>query len=225
MTAPQGGFSLLAVVGGWSGLVDAGLPSAAFALAYPLSGRDLRLSLVVSLLVGAAVAVARLARRRPLQNVLGGFLVLGVAAYIAHRTGKAADFYLPGLVINAGYALVYVVANVVRWPLIGLVVGLAAGWGTSWRRDPVLLRAFTRAGWLWVAFFLLKLAVQLPLYLADRVVALGVARVAMGWPLWLLVLGATYLVVKASVPPSHWNRVRAAAGQLADRRGATGRRG
>lgn len=216
------GFSLLSAIGGWGGILDAGLPSLAFAVAFPVSGRDLRVSLIVALVLGAVVAIVRIARRNPLQNVLGGFLVLGLAAYIAHKSGKAEDFYLPGLYINAAYALAYTVANLVRWPLIGLVIGLAAGWGTTWRRDPILRRAFTRASWIWVAFFLIKLAVQLPLYLAGQVVALGIARVAMGWPLWLLVLGATYLVIKASVPSGHWKRVRSAAKAIADRRGMSG---
>jgi hypothetical protein len=41
----------------------------------------------------------------------------------------------------------------------------------------------------------LRLLVQLPLYLADAVVALGVARTAMGLPLFALGLWLTYLLV------------------------------
>ena len=43
---------------------------------------------------------------------------------------------------------------------------------------------------------------QLPLYLIgeDALVALGAARVALGVPLYLVVLWVTYRVLKASVP-------------------------
>lgn len=210
-------FSLLRVFGGWGGLLDAGLPGLAFVAAFTLSGQQLRPALMVAIGVGVVFAVVRLVRRDPLQNVIGGFFGVAIAALIANATGKAADFYLPGLFINAAYAVGYLVANLARWPLIGVVVGLAAGWGTAWRDDPVLLRAFTRAGWLWAGFFLLKLAVQLPLYLADQVVALGVARVVMGWPLWLVLLWLTYVVVKGSVPPEHFRAVKQAAERIAAR--------
>jgi len=219
-TAPsEEGFSLIRAFGGWGGLLDAGLPGLAFVVTYTAFGHNLRLSLVVALTLGGLIAVIRLVRRDPLQNVVGGFVGVAIAALLSNATGKAEDFYLPGLFINAAYGMAYLVANLLRWPLIGVLVGLAAGWGMLWRRDPVLLRAFQRAGWLWVGFFAAKLVVQLPLYLAGEVVALGVARVAMGWPLWLLVMGLTYVVVKGSVPPERWGELRAAVEQVARARG------
>ena len=219
--APEEGFSLVRAFGGVGGMVDAGLPGLAFVAAYAASGSNLRLALIIALSLGLVVAVVRLVRRDPLQNVVGGFVGVAIAAVIANATGKAEDFYLPGLFINAGYALAYLIANLCRWPLIGVLVGLASGWGMSWRQDPVLLRAFVRAGWLWVGFFALKLAVQLPLYLAGEVVALGIARVVMGWPLWLLLIWLTYLVVKGSVPRQHWAQVKQAAEKLAQSRGGS----
>ncbi|WP_020575711.1 DUF3159 domain-containing protein [Actinopolymorpha alba] len=214
------GFSLIKAFGGWGGMLDAGLPGLAFVVTYTAFGNNLRYSLIVALSLGAVFTVVRLVRRDPLQNVIGGFVGVAIAAVIANATGKAGDFYLPGLFINAAYALGYLIANILKWPLIGVVVGLAAGWGTAWRQDPLLLRAFQRAGWLWVGFFVLKLAVQLPLYLTDQLVALGVARVAMGWPLWLLVMWLTYVVVRGSVPTERWAQVKQAADQLAQRQAA-----
>ncbi|MEQ4208733.1 DUF3159 domain-containing protein [Actinopolymorpha sp. B17G11] len=217
----QEGFSLVRAFGGWGGMLDAGIPGVAFLIAYTVSGQDLRLALIIALSVGAVLAVIRLVRRDPLQNIIGGFIGVAIAALIANATGKAEDFYLPGLFINAGYAVAYLVGNLLRWPLIGLIVGFAAGWGTTWRQDPVLLSAFMRAGWLWVGLFAVKLAVQLPLYLAGEVVALGIARVALGWPLWLLVLWLSYIVIKGSVPREHWAAVKQAADKIGQARGGS----
>lgn len=215
-------FSLGRVFGGWNGALDAGLPSIAFLVTYTVSGRNLQLALIMAVALGAAVALVRIVTKKPLQNVLAGFLAVAVAAFIAHRTGRAEDYYLPGLLINAGYCAAYVIANVVRYPIIGLVVGLAAGWGLSWRKDPVLLRAFTRAGWLWAAGFALRLVVQGPLYLAGEVVALGIARLVMGWPMFGVIIALTYIVIKGSVPPERWRTLRMSVNTLADRRGAGG---
>jgi hypothetical protein len=213
------GFSLIRAFGGWGGLLDVGLPGLAFVLTYTAFGHDLRLSLVVALALGGLIAVIRLARRDPLQNVVGGFVGVAIAALISNATGKAEDFYLSGLFINAAYGTAYLVANLLRWPLIGVLVGLTAGWGTLWRQDPVVLRAFQRAGWLWVGLFAARLVVQVPLYLAGQVVALGVARVAMGGPLLLLGMCLTYVIVKGSVPPERWGELRTAVEQVAKTRG------
>jgi hypothetical protein len=217
---PAEEFSLLKAFGGWGGLLDTGLPGIAFVATYTASGNDLRLALIVAIALGAVLAVVRLIRKDPLQNVIGGFVGIGIAAWIAHKTGEARNFYLPGLFINAGYAAAYLIANLLRWPIIGVVVGFAAGWGTEWRKDPLLLRAFLRTGWIWVGYFLLKLAVQLPLYLTDQLVALGVVRVAGGWPLLLVVLYLNYVVVKASVPQETFAKVKAGAEALAEKRNA-----
>ena len=53
-----------------------------------------------------------------------------------------------------------------------------------------------RASWIWVALFALRLAVQLPLYFADELVALGVAKTAMGFPVFALAAWLSYLVLR-----------------------------
>jgi hypothetical protein len=42
--------------------------------------------------------------------------------------------------------------------------------------------------------------VQVPLYRHDEVVALGLVRLLMGWPLYLLVGFVTYTVIRRSPP-------------------------
>ena len=49
---------------------------------------------------------------------------------------------------------------------------------------------------MWAGLFLVRLVVQLPLYLAGEVVVLGIARTAMGIPLFALGLWITYRMVR-----------------------------
>ena len=177
-------------------LIDSGLPTVVFVTVFALAGRELQPALVAALVTGAVLAVVRLIRRDSVQNVVAGFVAVGIAAWLANRTGQAEDFFVPGLLINVVYGLAYLVSIIVRWPLLGILVGLATGEGMAWRSVPYLVRAYTIASWFWVALFGLRLAVQLPLYLSESVVALGVARVAMGWPLFLLCLWLSWLVIK-----------------------------
>lgn len=177
-------------------LVDSGLPTVVFVTVFALAGRELQPALVAALVAGGVLAVVRLVRRDSLQSVVAGFVAVAIAAWLAGRTGDAEDFFLPGLLINVAYGIAYLISIVVRWPLLGVLVGLATGEGMGWRRSPYLLRAYTVASWFWVGLFATRLAVQVPLYLTESVVALGVVRVAMGWPLFLLCLWLSWLVIK-----------------------------
>jgi hypothetical protein len=134
------------------------------------------------------------------QFALGGLGGLALSAYVVSKTGKAEDFFLPGLLANAAYALAYATSILVRWPLLGVIVAALRGQGMDWRRDPDQMRAFSRASWVWVALFSLRLAVQLPLYLASALTALGVARIAMGIPLFAVGIWLSWLILRPRVP-------------------------
>jgi hypothetical protein len=134
---------------------------------------------------------------------------VGIAAFIASRTGKAEDFYLPGLLYNAGYAVVMVLSVLARWPVVGLLVGAVAEDPLAWRQDKQVVRLCSRLTWVLVLPCVLRVLVQGPIYLAGRaaddadpyVTALGVAKVAMGWPLQVAALAAmVWLLARNRTP-------------------------
>jgi hypothetical protein len=90
----------------------------------------------------------------------------------------------------------------VRRPLVGIIVTKLDGEDDRWREDPRRMRAFARATWLWAGLFLLRLVIMLPLYLAGAVVALGVAKTALGLPVFGLGLWLTWLLVRRSRVPA-----------------------
>ncbi len=169
-------------------------------VAYVASGNDLNLSVLVAIGVGVALAVMRIARREALGYVIGGFLGVAVSGFVASRTGKAEDFFLPGLLLNAAYSSAYLISLAVRRPLIGLIAGPLLGEGMEWRQDPARYRAYARATWVWAGLFALRLAVQVPLYLASALVALGIAKTVMGIPLFLVAGWLTYRLVTPGTP-------------------------
>ncbi|MFG1777614.1 DUF3159 domain-containing protein [Micromonospora sp. NPDC049051] len=191
------------LLGGRRGAVDASLPPVAFALGWLLGGHSLWGGVGAAVLTGAALAGWRLRRGDRPRSVLVGLLAVCVAALIALRTGRAEDFFLVQLLSNAASTLAWVVSIVVRWPLLGVVVGAVLGQRTRWRRDPALLRAYGRGSWVWAATYVLRVAVFLPLWLGGQVVALTVARVALSWPLVAAVLAVSWVVVRRSLPAGH----------------------
>jgi intracellular septation protein A len=185
---------LLDAMGGRLGMAETSLPSVAFVAVYGFAGTDA--AAIVAVALALVLAVARLVRGQTPRHALTGLVGVAFAAFVAARSGKAENFFLPGLLLNAAYAAAFLVSIAVRRPLVGYVVGQLDGDGTAWREDPLRLRTFTRASWLWAGVFALRLAVQLPLYLAGAVVALGVAKTAMGLPLFAAGLWLTYRLVR-----------------------------
>lgn len=192
----EGPADLAEALGGAHGLADSSLPGLAFVITYTLDGQQLEPALLAALAVAVGLTVVRLARRETLQFAFAGLVGVAIAAFIASRTGRAEDFFLPGLLFNAGYATAYAISIWVRWPLIGVIAGPLVGEGMEWRRDPERVRVYARASWIWVGVFVFRLAVQLPLYLSGAVVALGVAKTAMGVPIFAVAIWLTYLVLR-----------------------------
>ena len=192
--------SIADAVGGPLGVAESALPAAAYVLTYTVSGQDTTAALVVAVGLGAIFGIARLLRRQTVQFALAGLGGLALSAYVVSRTGRAEDFFLPGLLANAGYAGAYLISILVRWPLLGIIVATLRGGDMSWRQDPEQVRAFSRASWVWVGLFSLRLAVQLPLYLASALTALGVARIAMGIPLFAVGIWLSWLILRPRLP-------------------------
>jgi hypothetical protein len=185
---------LIEAVGGPLGMAETSLPAVAYAAVYVFT--DTNTAAIVAVAIAVVFAVARIVRRQTPLHAISGVIGVGFAAFVAARSGKAENFFLPGLLLNAAYAAAFLISVSLRRPLVGYIVGQLDGEGTGWRDDPARMRAFTRASLLWSSLFGLRLAVQLPLYLAGAVVALGVARTAMGIPLFALGLWLTYRLVR-----------------------------
>jgi hypothetical protein len=193
---PERKVDLVEALGGAHGLADSTLPGLAFVGAYTISGQNLEASIWSAMVAAAALTAVRLARRETLQFAFAGLFGVAIAAFISSRTGRAEDFFLPGLLFNAAYAAGYAISIWIRWPLIGVIAGPLVGEGMEWRKDAERVKVYAKASWIWVGVFLLRLAVQLPLYLAGAVVALGIARAAMGVPVFAVAIWLTYLVLR-----------------------------
>ena len=183
-------------IGGPMGMAETSLPAVAFVVAYTASGSDTNTAAKVAVGLALVLTLARLVRRETPIHALSGLVGVGFAAFIATRSGRAEDFFLPGLLANVAYASALLISLAVRRPLIGIIVTKLDGEGNEWRRDPDRVQAFVRATWLWAGLFATRLIVQLPLYAAGAVVALGVAKTAMGLPLYGIGLWLTWLLVR-----------------------------
>ena len=70
----------------------------------------------VALGLGLVFTVWRLAQRKRPTRVLGALLVVILSAYVAAKTGSAADFFWPRALVNIASALAFALSILVRWP-------------------------------------------------------------------------------------------------------------
>jgi hypothetical protein len=187
---------VLNALGGKRGLIDSGLPSLVFLVVFNISGKDVNAALYAAVALSIVLTLLRLLKRETIQHAFSGLIGVGICAVISKRTGNAADFYLPGLWINAGYGLLYAITNLVKWPILGVMLGPILGENLLWRKDPARLNAYIKAGWLWVAMFAARLIVQYPLYKSGNINILGTARLLMGYPLFILTAWGTWQILR-----------------------------
>jgi hypothetical protein len=180
--APQS--TLLEQMGGPMGFVYSAVPVAVFVAAnafLPLSA-----TIIVSVAVGLAIAGYRLLRGEALSLAAGGLLGLALAIGIVAVTGSARDFFVIGIWVYLAAFVVALGSVLARRPLSGLVWNLVHGNTHDWRADRRVLRAHDIATLAAAAVSGARFAVQQWLYVSDETGWLGIARIAMGWPLTIL---------------------------------------
>lgn len=195
MSSEEDKAKIVNAMGGKKGLLDSGLPALIFLIIFNVT-KEVQQAAYGALALSLILTIIRLAKRETIQHAISGVIGVAVCAWLSNRSGKAEDFYLPGLWTNAIYGAVYLVSIVARWPIIGVIIGPLVEENFRWRKDPERTKVYIKATWLWVGMFTVRLLVQYPLYFSGNVNALGTARLIMGYPLFIATAWATWIVIK-----------------------------
>ncbi|MGI5486859.1 DUF3159 domain-containing protein [Microtetraspora malaysiensis] len=187
-------------LGGMRGIVEAAVPTIAFTVMW-VTTNQLKPSLIVSVATAVVLLLVRLLQRSTPQFVINSLIGIAVGAFFATRSGDAKDYFLPGILYNAAYAGAMLVSIVTRWPVVGFLIGSVTGDPTAWRKDPGMVRLCSKLTWLLMLPCLIRVVVQLPLYMFDQVVTLGVTKIALGWPLQVAGLAAMVWVLARGRTP------------------------
>jgi hypothetical protein len=187
--------SLLDSIGGPLGIIEAVLPATLFSFTYALT-KDALTAVVVAASSSLLFIVIRLIQRKALTQAIVGALAIALAAFLALRDGgQAADYFIPGFITNASYGTVLLISVLIRRPIMGYIAQLLFGL-QGWREDRPTYRRLRLVTLIWVGFFSARLAVQLPLYFANAVEALALARAIMGAPAYAGLLALTWVLLR-----------------------------
>lgn len=171
--------------------VDTVVGPIVFVTAHQLGG--LTTAAFVAGSVSSLIVVLRLIRGGPLRFAVGGLFGTGLAVGLALRSGRAEDYFLPGIISGAATSLLVLASIVVHRPAVALTSWFARGWPLEWYWHPQVRPAYSAVAWLWVGFFGLRAWYQWTLVRQNALVELAAVRLATGWPGTLTLLVVSYV--------------------------------
>lgn len=197
----SGAQAILEQMGGISGLIYSSLPVLVFV---PISSFfGLVPAIITAVVVAALILAWRLVRKDSLQPAISGFVGVGFCALIAYIVGESKGYFLYGIWMSLFWALVFLVSVLIRRPVVGYIWSWVNGHDRGWRRVRRAVLVFDAATITWVLVFASRFVVQRHLYDANETGWLGVARIAMGWPLTALAALVTYLAIRSAQRALH----------------------
>lgn len=193
-------------LGGRRGMVEAAVPTIMFTVLW-LTTKELQVALVASIATAVVLLAVRLVQRSSVQFVVNAMVGIGIGwlfVTMSARSGGSADdqalaYFLPGIIYNTGYSVVLALTCIVGWPMVGFMVGSVTGDPTAWHEDKQVVRLCSLLTWVLVAPCIVRVLAQAPLWFAGKsgaldadtaVAVLGIAKIALGWPLQLAALAA-----------------------------------
>jgi hypothetical protein len=205
-------------LGGRRGMLEAGVPGIVFTLGW-LVAKDLQVALVASLVIAVAALLLRLVQRSTLQyvfNAIFGIAIGWIFVRIAAGSGgsesdQALAFFLPGILVSLGYTVVLGFSCLIRWPMLGFMLGSVTGDPTAWHDDPQVVTLCSRLTWVMLLPGAVGVLLQGPVWLLGHadvievdlaVLLITILRTGLGWVLrigswsamfWLLARDATPL--------------------------------
>ena len=197
----SGAQALLAQMGGISGLIYSSLPVLVFVPVSSLFG--LMPAIIAALAVAAVILVWRLVRKESTQPAISGFMGVGICALIAYLMGESKGYFLYGIWMSLFWAVVFLVSVLIRRPSWATSGAGSTGTTAAGAACAGAVLVFDIATITWVLVFASRFVVQRHLYDADETGWLGVARIAMGWPLTAVAALATYLAIRSAQRALH----------------------
>ncbi len=189
--------TVLEQMGGVSGMLYSSLPVVVFVIVN-FAAKNLMAAIISALAAAVVIGVVLAVRKGTVQPAISAVFGVGIAAFIAYKTGEAKGFFLFGIWQSVVYGSAFLLSIIVRRPLAGVIWTFLNGRDRSWRADKASVRDYDIATFVWALVFFARFAVQRWLYEEDQVGWLAVARLGMGYPLMAIALVATVWAVRRS---------------------------
>lgn len=189
-------FSVLLALGGPLGIAETLIPTLVFISLYWVVG--IFWVAIAAICCSAFFSLYRLLRKQGIKHAVFGFILVVIGAIWAYKSGNVGNFFTLGFFINSIYALIFGISLLVKQPIIGFLGSLLLGANKVWKapEHSCYYRNSQIATVIFIILFLLRLAIELPLYYFHLYVLLGVMRIIFGPPAFALGAWMTWALLK-----------------------------
>ena len=195
--------SLRSLLGGGREAIEATIPVLAFVVGWVASGNDVLWASGIAVAASVVLLVLGLVQRRRLRALMIGLLFTIVAAMLAVYMGDGRYFFLVRILSNCLSIVIWAISILIRWPFLGIILGAIVGTKARWRHDPVLLRAYSRASWIWAASYAFRVLVLLAVWDRTSVEVLGIVQALTSYPVLIACIVISGWVLFGSIPKGH----------------------
>lgn len=190
VTARSAGTDIKELFGGPRDWIDASLPPAVAMLGYFAFG--LKAAIWAAAITQVVIVGIRLVRRETLRHAFSGAFGVAISLTFAVKMHSIGGYFIPGIIINVAYGLVFLGSVLFGYPLVGVILkAFQSDKPEGWHDRPIVRRAYVEATLGWAAMFLVRAVVQETLRRLGLFGVLAVAKISMGYPLYLGVLALT----------------------------------
>ncbi|MDJ0952773.1 MAG: DUF3159 domain-containing protein [Acidimicrobiia bacterium] len=148
----------------------------------------------IAIAAGVVVAAWRVRKGQQVVYAVAGIAAVAFAAWLAVRSGRAEDYFLPGIVSTFAWAAGTLLSILIKRPLSTWTSWAYRQWPLRWYWRDDVRPAYSFVSWFWFAYFLIRGVVSLWLYLVEQPEALAIWKTLTSWPTILPLLYYTYRV-------------------------------
>lgn len=172
--------------------IDALFPPLIFFLANQFL--SLELASGVTLLYLLLLILYRIIKRHTKKYVLVGVGGVLLSIGFSLLSGDAINYYLPGLITTGLIVISCVVSLVIHRPMAALLSHLTRGWPIEWYLRDDIRPAYRNVTIMWAVYFMLRLIIQVPLFLMGEFSLYFYINSILGWPMNIVLLISTYVL-------------------------------
>lgn len=171
--------------------IDAVLPPIVYIIGNSIFG--FKVGIVFAILIASILSIFRFFKRQSIIYVLGGMTGVIIASLFAIVSDNAASFFLPKVIGSGFLSLVSLISVMVGRPLAALMSHITRGWEFDWFLRPDIKPAYNEVTLAWAGLFLIRMLIQLVLFIKGDLAQLGGANLILGFPTTVTVLILTLI--------------------------------
>lgn len=154
---------------------------------------SLEIALIGSLILSIVFFVTRVIKKDNIYYALGGILGVVIAITLVQVGNNASNFFLPDIITTSLLIIATIMSLAIRKPLALWVSHITRGWDINWFFRDDVLPAYKEVTIFWLGFFIIRLIVEVTLYVNASLSDIVIANIILGYPLLIAILTISYI--------------------------------